>query len=1140
MDDKTQFEIATELKGVVKEQTQPLAKRIDELADSLDELHKRPIPNDGKDGVDGADGQDGAKGDTGEKGVDGVGFDAPVYESGVYREGSVVQAHFGQVYKALKDTAEGVDSEDWERVGTAGFRLTGTYEAEKEYVAGDLFIKGFGLFLHDGAEARLIAGRGPEGKKGEKGATGKDGKDGQDGKDGSTFEALEIKGTNLVAVMRTSEGLQEHAVDLAPFLEATVEVTKSVSEAHTDEAMKALDNQFKSLWETFQQHLTDQQATPVRFFRGGYTPSVTYQAGDLVNFSQSLYVAKQASTGILPHGQLAKDVKSGDYWAMLTSGGGGGGGGDTELSLYVKRPAPGNLDKWMVYNDAKKQWAVATTDLIETNSSVVFRDSAGRFKAIDVPDLKNQLEVNRWLLEQIEANADSIDTIGSKGYDDTGIKADLAQEIQDRTDGDADLQSQINDLKKLHEAPELPPDRFPIFAEDEPTEYPHAEDGEPNDLQAGDQWYEVTDPDFDYDNPDPEGLDLYVWTNVNGTFEWVLVEPPVEYVKKEGGDDMEGPLNMKNQPGGSSRDTNRVHTLGVFSNSSNSYLGLGTDGTKVYVGNDDTSFVKPIKVAEIQSKNDGDGIKISDRLDFGQHDTLMKIDPDSGTTQNIELFSRNETENPTTLQFSLHGATWKNAIEFEAGSSGNRETVLRIGSDKGLKARNLNMDDTQITKLANPVNDTDAANKQYVDHADSHLQAEIEQIALGLETLLTQRTHGKWKYVGFSGDNIPRNAGEFALASDDLSAQDNIITINLTDLNGTTIGLSDVEVGDYIEIVDDDEPANYALFTCTKEPEGTGISNIEVALKDKGNNFLIGDTCEIRFFSVNEENINLSELDDRFVNSAGDVMTGTLETPAIKLSGGKTIQEGTATRIKLNNKVEIHRVGDSKEGFTILGRNNTQLLRAYHEAAGTPDAVTYHGRQTSDSDLATVKFVEDRAGASGHTHAGLGPKGADFDYDWNQYHSTTYSGSYLNRKNSFPYNDGDWSAESFDNNYLGNLAYIDQIGRLAVQPPWGVQDWEAGYMGFIWFGDGPTSTKPIAIFQIIDRERSTTYFRWYVRLMWQKSALKVQDLDGKMWKLNAGAVYLDRGYRQQVDAQIDEGAGEQIDEVTDGSSEAGE
>jgi len=62
------------------------------------------------------------------------------------------------------------------------------------------------------------------------------------------------------------------------------------------------------------------------------------------------------------------------------------------------------------------------------------------------------------------------------------------------------------------------------------------------------------------------------------------------------------------------------------------------------------------------------------------------------------------------------------------------------------------------------------------------------------------------------------------------------------------------------------------LFTCTKAPEGTGISNVEVALKDKGNNFLVGDTCEIRFFAINQESIELSELDDRYLKLSGGAM----------------------------------------------------------------------------------------------------------------------------------------------------------------------------------------------------------------------------------------------------------------------------
>ena len=167
--------------------------------------------------------------------------------------------------------------------------------------------------------------------------------------------------------------------------------------------------------------------------------------------------------------------------------GGGGGGGIVDLSGYVRRP-PSNLrdGKWLTYRESgsTKEWGKLTTDLVSTNSSVVFRDSKGRFKsASDVPELNNQLEVNRFLWNAIEG------------------------------------------LLEEPEAPEAPEGRLPIYAEDEPTEYPHAGDGESTDLQVDDQWYQVTDPSFDYDNPDPEGLDLYLWTPTEGdatVFEWVL------------------------------------------------------------------------------------------------------------------------------------------------------------------------------------------------------------------------------------------------------------------------------------------------------------------------------------------------------------------------------------------------------------------------------------------------------------------------------------------------------------------------------------------------------------------------------------------------------------------------------------------
>ena len=86
------------------------------------------------------------------------------------------------------------------------------------------------------------------------------------------------------------------------------------------------------------------------------------------------------------------------------------------------------------------------------------------------------------------------------------------------------------------------------------------------------------------------------------------------YVKKEGGDSMEGPLVIQAQDPTDARATKKVQTLGVFSNSDSSALRLGTTRDRVYVGHDDVSINGPVKVGEIQEKSNGNGIKVSNTL----------------------------------------------------------------------------------------------------------------------------------------------------------------------------------------------------------------------------------------------------------------------------------------------------------------------------------------------------------------------------------------------------------------------------------------------------------------------------------------------------------------------------------------------
>ena len=87
---------------------------------------------------------------------------------------------------------------------------------------------------------------------------------------------------------------------------------------------------------------------------------------------------------------------------------GGGGSGVVDLSGYVKRPSNNHGGKWLVYREPdgtnQGEWAPATTDLIETNAMLMFRDINGRFAPTpeELAELDNQLKVNRFIWEKIQ------------------------------------------------------------------------------------------------------------------------------------------------------------------------------------------------------------------------------------------------------------------------------------------------------------------------------------------------------------------------------------------------------------------------------------------------------------------------------------------------------------------------------------------------------------------------------------------------------------------------------------------------------------------------------------------------------------------------------------------------------------------
>ena len=123
-------------------------------------------------------------------------------------------------------------------------------------------------------------------------------------------------------------------------------------------------------------------------------------------------------------------------------------------------------------------------------------------------------------------------------------------------------------------------------------------------------------------------------------YEFDIKELDGRYVKKEGGDEMQGPFVIKNNPDISdSREARRLTVLDIKSGTENSSLNLGALNTSVYVGHNQTTFAKPVHVGTIREKNADDGITLESTLHFDSAiDTLMSINPEIGEVQQIDLF----------------------------------------------------------------------------------------------------------------------------------------------------------------------------------------------------------------------------------------------------------------------------------------------------------------------------------------------------------------------------------------------------------------------------------------------------------------------------------------------------------------------
>lgn len=241
-------------------------------------------------------------------GVDGLGYDVPQWEQGIYRKDSVVQHNFGQCFKALEDTnAKPGSSTAWERLGNNGFRWTGVKQAGFEYKTGDLYIDGGSCFLWTGDKAKMFVQRGKDG------TDGKDGKDGKAGKDAPKPAAIQLDKKGLVMVL--SDG-------------STVE-----GDADIYDTIESVAKEKALLWLEEQYAIEEKIGIRYRLHRGFYEVGESYSVGDTCQFNKGFYICKEADQNSVFLDQ--------SKWVKISAGGGssgGGGGGAARIStLQIDR-----------------------------------------------------------------------------------------------------------------------------------------------------------------------------------------------------------------------------------------------------------------------------------------------------------------------------------------------------------------------------------------------------------------------------------------------------------------------------------------------------------------------------------------------------------------------------------------------------------------------------------------------------------------------------------------------------------------------------------------------------------------------------------------------------------------------------------
>lgn len=247
-----------------------------------------------------------------------------------------------------------------------------------------------------------------------------------------------------------------------------------------------------------------------------------------------------------------------------------------------------------------------------------------------------------------------------------------------------------------------------------------------------------------------------------------------------------------------------------------------------------------------------------------------------------------------------------------------------------------------------------------IDHNEDRINALEHE----LEALADTREAGEWEYMNAWE---LRGSGFAFTTAFNFTNPTNIMEITKVDANGTTHGFSRVEVGDYVEIVQQHDTrlvADYGLYVVTqKEEGGSDTFVLHLDLEQGIGAPDLNSKCLIKFFHL-QDNLDLAELDARYVGKSGnqDIQEGRWYLRQKNAAG----QWRSYIDIKADGKLGLYHVQNPNDDQHAVNRGylNTELAKKAdthsHPYASSTHTHSYASTgHKHDSDYAS----------SNHTHS---------------------------------------------------------------------------------------------------------------------------------------------------------------------------